>query len=800
MRNVARNNTQALEAQNRVFKPLHAIRMHIWEANKALSLQLVSPTLDRPLAIKDQLEDARRKLGHLRDKSHKTQEYEIILDKLQINLRELQRKTSELLEKRHDINWVYPFLPFINEKLYNPNTQFETAANQALLEIAEEDGRPYASRLYGEFDQVLDLWRRKILNFRAVIIRYAGLNNLETAQETNLENLRDEIGKHLAQLEKHRQQDRLGFQSDAALEQMIAANSEWNRQWEQVKKLRNSNSWRVDVQFMQEQIIPLQDVIIRQLAALETQVQKLSKNTVVTTQNAAGLIRNILWVLSAIALFFVALVYFLIRGSVLLPIEQISSTLAVEGTETDFRLDTTNSFEINQLVDSFNDMRQQIHQRTLALEYQALHDGLTGLPNRTLLNDRINQAISIMKRTGGETAFLLLDLDRFKEVNDSLGHHIGDQLLQMVVKRLEQVLRESDTIARLGGDEFAIVAPNTALEQAEVFARKIIDAINEVFVINQQNLYVSASIGIAIYPQHGEELNDLVRHADIAMYHAKRNNYGYTVYEASLDKSSADTLALVAELRQELGNTAHLRMQYQPQINLRNREVVAVEALLHWKHPQFGLVPPEHIISVAEHTGNIGALTEWVINTSIRDMVEHQFPQQGIGLSLNLSAWNLQDPELVNTVDRALSQHGFPIELLTLEITETAMMNDPIRAKQVLHQLNDRGISIAIDDYGTGFSSLGYLKMLPVDYLKIDKSFVMEMLDNENDAIIVHSTIELAHNLGLKLIAEGVENRETLLRLHRLRCDVIQGYHIARPLPLSDLLLWLNEYQPRAAR
>lgn len=799
MRNVAHSNTHALQAQNQIFETLHAIRIHIWGANKTLSLQLISPSPDRPLAIQAQLEDAQVKLQQLSNNDMVHTEYEKILLGLHKNLGILLQKTQELLKKHQDINWIYPLLPFINNKLYNPNSQFQSAVSQALQEIAEDDGRPYASRLYGEFDEVLDLWRRKILNFRALMIRYAGMNEPNTAQENNLENLRPEITRHLKTLTQLQKQGRLGLVSEDALERMIQANTEWDAQWEQVKKLRINNNWRADVQFMQQEIIPVHNNIIEQLSRFEELTQNLSSNTIAITEHTATLIRNILWGLSAIAIFFVALVYYFIRATVLEPIQHISNTLEVEGTDADFRLDSTNSFEINQLVDSFNDMRQQIHQRTIALEYQALHDGLTGLPNRTLLNDRLNQAISIMKRTGGNTAFLLLDLDRFKEVNDTLGHHIGDQLLQMVVKRLEQVLRESDTVARLGGDEFAIVAPNTPLSHAEDFARKIIHAINDVFVINQQNMYVGASIGIAIYPEHGDNLNDLVRRADIAMYHAKRNNYGYTVYTASLEKSTADTLALVGDLRNELTDAQHLSMYYQPQINLLNRGITAVEALLCWNHPQLGRVPPEHIINVAEHTGTIGSLTEWVINTSIRQMVENHFHQQNIGLSLNLSAWNLQDPQLMSTIMTALKTHQYPADLLTLEITETAMMNDPIRARNVLHELNGMGITIAIDDYGTGFSSLGYLKMLPVDYLKIDKSFVIEMLDNENDAIIVHSTIELAHNLGLRLIAEGVENQETLLRLHKLKCDIIQGYHIARPLPLPELISWVENYQPRVA-
>jgi diguanylate cyclase (GGDEF)-like protein len=397
-------------------------------------------------------------------------------------------------------------------------------------------------------------------------------------------------------------------------------------------------------------------------------------------------------------------------------------------------------------------------------------------------------------------SLLLLDLDRFKEVNDALGHQIGDQLLQQVGQRLESILRDSDTIARLGGDEFAIVAPNTDAAQARKFADKVAAAINRVFFIQQQNLYVGVSIGVATYPDHGNDAMTLVRHADVAMYVAKRNNLDVFIYERQRDDHSLDRLALVGDLHDELKDPQHLQIYYQPLIDLLSREVVAIEALLRWNHPQMGFISPENIINMAEHTGLIGPLTQWVINTALRDCAECHFPSHNINISINLSAWNLQDPQLPSVIRSALDTYGQTASKLTLEITESAMMNDPVRARDVLSKLSDMGIDLAIDDFGTGFSSLGYLKMLPVDCLKIDKSFVIDMLENENDAIIVHSTIELAHNLGLQVIAEGVENQETLLRLRRLKCDLAQGYHISKPVPRDQFQKWLKNYNPKLAQ
>ena len=433
----------------------------------------------------------------------------------------------------------------------------------------------------------------------------------------------------------------------------------------------------------------------------------------------------------------------------------------------------------------------------MALEDQALHDALTGLPNRALMSDRIEQAIHVMSRNTQPMTVLLLDLDRFKEVNDALGHAVGDQLLQHVGQRLKSVLRDSDTVARLGGDEFAIVAPNADVAHGAEFAGKIIDILSEAFSIESQDLYVGVSIGIAVYPQHGDDADTLLRHADVAMYDAKRNKQGYSIYKQSQDEGSLDKLTLVSDLHNELEQTRHLQLYYQPQVNIFTREIVAVEALLRWEHPQFGYISPEHIVYMAEHTGQIDVLTRWVVNTALRECAEN-IRTQGIRLSINLSARNMQDSRFPGSIAQALHEHDVPASSVILEITESAMMNDPVMARRIMSELAVMGIDLSVDDFGTGFSSLGYLKMLPVSELKIDKSFVINMLEDENDAIIVHSTIELAHNLGLKVVAEGVENQTTLLQLRNLKCDVAQGYYLSRPLPKIELAKWIRDYASRA--
>lgn len=799
---VTEESTQALELRDEVTALTIKIRNKIWASDIALNTVLIRPSNVYTTQIARNLDAAKRLINSLiTNPDLKDPKLLPQITSLQQRLNKYTSKVDELIRKREDPNWVYPILPYLNNKLLTPNIEFETAVDQALHEIAATDGRSYASPLYGYFDELRDLWRRKILNFRAVVIRFAGLNEQKTsAQEGNIEIINAEIEKRLKQLQTLSDAGKLGLESELALEQMQEASRHWAQRWQIVKKYRSSDVWRSDLHFMQTIIRPEQQELFASLVALDLDIQAWSKNTVNTVQKAAWQISSALWALSTLAILFVILIYVLVNRTVLRPIGKIANALANEGEIGVVQLQGNRSKEIHQLVNSFEVMRRQVHQRQIALEHQALHDSLTGLPNRTLLHDRLEQAIHLMKRNAQPMALLVLDLDRFKDINDALGHHVGDQLLQQVGQRLIENLRETDTVARLGGDEFAIVAPNADLNDIQIFAEKIVSVISEVYVVDKQNLYVGTSIGIAMYPEHGNEVSELIRRADIAMYHAKRNNLGFSLYDQERDEEHLDKLALVGELHKELSFTQNLGIAYQPLIDLFSHQVVAVEVLLRWQHPGMGIISPEQIISMAEHTGLIGSLTEWIIETAIKQYSEAGLDQKDIKLMVNLSAWNLQDPKLPEITQSLMQRYGLGSDRLTFEITESAMMSDPVHARMILNQLSSMGIELSIDDFGTGFSSLGYLKLLPVNNLKIDKSFVIDMLTDENDALIVQSTIDLAHNLGLTVIAEGVENQNVMHRLRKLKCNIAQGYYIAKPMFRDDLVQWLTTYKPKLAQ
>ncbi len=431
--------------------------------------------------------------------------------------------------------------------------------------------------------------------------------------------------------------------------------------------------------------------------------------------------------------------------------------------------------------------------RTLAkLEFQATHDALTLLPNRSKLSQELEEVLR-NRRTGQKCALLLVDLDRFKEINDTLGHQVGDRLLQQIGPRLETELSEFPTVvARLGGDEFAILLSNIRnIQQAVVIGHRVLDALGEPFAIENLETEVSASIGISCTPSHSDDGGTLLRYAEVAMYEAKSKRLGVAVYQPDFDPYTPKRLTLMNDLGRAIREN-ELSLYFQPKINLKTQQVYGFEALLRWIHPEHGFIPPGEFIPLVELTQLIHTVTLWVVKNTI--IQAKYWYDQGYEFSIaaNVSAQNLLGETLVETLDELLTTYGLPAHLLELEITESTIMADPERALKALNEIHRLGVTLAIDDFGTGYSSLAYLKRLPVSTLKIDGSFVTDMLQDEQDEIIVHSTINLAHNLGLKIVAEGVEYGDVLTRLTELGCDEAQGYFIARPQPADIIDSWLQ--------
>ena len=426
-------------------------------------------------------------------------------------------------------------------------------------------------------------------------------------------------------------------------------------------------------------------------------------------------------------------------------------------------------------------------------QHQALHDPLTGLPNRLLFGERIEHAISHAERSDKGLAILMMDLNRFKEVNDSLGHQAGDELLKEVGERLRGALRASDTVARLGGDEFGLLLPDPSdTEEVLGVIERIRTALEQPIFVQELPLAIEASIGIAVFPTHGRDAELLIQRADVAMYAAKQESAPFTFYDADADEYDPTRLTLVAELRRAM-EQRELVLHYQPKAVLEDGSVRSVEALLRWQHPHQGLIFPDSFIPVAQETGLIRPLTLYVVDEALRQCREWRDAGLGLSISVNLSMRNLLDLEFPQQVEGLLKRWEVDASLLELEITESTMLANPARTKAVLGQLHALGIRLSIDDFGTGYSSLAYLRRLPIDEIKIDRSFVMNMDEEADDVAIVRSTIDLGRNLGLEVVAEGVETQAIWDKLRELGCSVAQGYFLSRPVPPEQLAEWLVE-------
>jgi diguanylate cyclase (GGDEF)-like protein len=450
------------------------------------------------------------------------------------------------------------------------------------------------------------------------------------------------------------------------------------------------------------------------------------------------------------------------------------------------------SDEIGDLAVAFRTMQNRIAARESRIMDLAYRDTLTGLPNRAKFNERLEAVLVTAHDSDLPVGVLLMDLDNFKYVNDTLGHSIGDLLLREVASRVRAAVTASNAIvARLGGDEFAVLLPGCNAGEARHVARAILISLEVPMAFEGHAVDVRASIGVAAYPDHGLERSTLMRHADVAMYAAKRNNVGSLIWHERYEQHSHERLSLISDLRRAIDND-ELLLMYQPKVPLGRDRELYVEALVRWQHPGRGMVPPIEFIPFAEQTGSIREITHWVVAHAVQQCAAWRREGVPINVSVNISARDLMDAELPVRFAAMLEQYDCKAQWIALEITESAILDDQGHAVENLQLLHSLGCRLAIDDYGTGYSSLAYLRRLPLNEIKIDKSFVQRMARDVSDAVIVRSTIDLAHNMGLTVVAEGVEDEVTLERLRSMGCDLAQGYHLSKPLIAADVITWIR--------
>jgi diguanylate cyclase (GGDEF)-like protein len=448
--------------------------------------------------------------------------------------------------------------------------------------------------------------------------------------------------------------------------------------------------------------------------------------------------------------------------------------------------------EIGDLATAVRKMREDIASRESRIMDLAYRDTLTGLPNRAQFSERLDKVLVTVAPSGGPVAVLLLDLDHFKYVNDTLGHSIGDSLLREVGTRLRQALKRPNcTVARLGGDEFAILLPGEWSDGARRVAASLLRALEAPMTIDGHVVDVRASVGVAACPEHAHDSSTLMRQADIAMYAAKRNNLGIVIWDERYERHGHERLSLMSDLRKAVDGD-QLSLLYQPKVAFAGGHERYVEALVRWQHPTRGVVPPSEFVPFAEQTGYIRAITQWVLVHAIAQCATWRAAGLQMNVSINLSARDVMDETLTERFSTLLQRHGCAAQWISFEITESAILDDPGHAVENLKRLSALGCKLSIDDYGTGYSSLAYLRRLPLQELKIDKSFVMGMVRDASDNVIVRSTIDLAHNMGLVVVAEGVEDEATLERLRGLGCDIVQGFYLSRPISAGEVAAWMH--------
>ena len=790
---ITRSNlyVEQVEKTTDLLRKSHNIRSHYQNVKDSLGAFMLQPELDlhRTQINADMLQA----LNHIEDLKNDPLVRDlasyVLLDEITNVTRRFESRAQKLFEVRTSANDQYPALAVATLSMRPQRNEIFSILGLAIDEFFDDDELKANADVFDLLIETRRLWITLIAEFRLYLANRIGSFAEQGLidQAVNIEGYLDQLSQHVVALQQYAEQSRLGFEGNALVQNLPDHLAAWRRGFDQVRKIHQSSGWRQDTQLMREDILPLLNIINQHLSEIEMDLGALNSEFIDQLNRSGNNLSLVLAGVILLFLFYIGVTIVSLKRFIVRPIASIAHALKNEafGKTSLHTINIRKSRETQDLIEAFNEMSHQVYQRQKELEHQALNDSLTSLPNRLMLQERLQYHIKIAQRQNLKLVLMILDLNLFKEVNDTLGHHVGDQLLIKVGNRLQCVIRGMDTVARLGGDEFAILLPQADREHIRQLADRINTVISKPFNVHNHSLNISASIGIAEYPTDSEDIHTLMQYADVAMYESKRNKTGYSFYDASADIHSVERLSLVSDLRSALQND-ELELYYQPKFNLSDGSIVGSEALLRWDHPVRGAVAPELIIDTAEKMGLINEVSYWIIDKAIAECARCTGDGHPFNVAINLSVQNLRDDNLNSKVLEIIEHHQVSPARITFEITESAMMTNPEQSIEMLNLLSLIGVRLSVDDYGTGFSSLAYLKQLPVDELKIDKSFVIEMDTDESDQMIVNSTIQLAHNLGLTVVAEGVENARSWDLLLQMDCDFAQGYYMDKPLRARD--------------
>ncbi|MES9991660.1 MAG: EAL domain-containing protein [Candidatus Thiodiazotropha sp.] len=705
-------------------------------------------------------------------------------DKLQ-----LERQVQRLIDVRRDVEGWFPAMNLMLEEMYPHNKGI--LSQLQLLRQEVEVGFPLPQQLdaLNQISTLQRLWLGITGELRLMVANRFGLfaTNREAELSRHSENVTDfseRFNMHLHRLEGYFDANEQGFIVSDSMSEMQLHYKSWMNSYRQVITFMDKPNWRMDLHIMREKITPLLDRIRQRFSRIDLTLDTQSADGITQLTDTAKQLSLSILGMALLGLLLLFLAFQFIKRNLLQPIGHTASALKQEargGLEIKLPAES-NLREIQDLLDAFSDMRQQVHSRQRHLDHVAHHDALTQLPNRVLFHDRLEHALAIALRGDGLIGLMFLDLDRFKQVNDSLGHLVGDELLKLIAERLTSLVRSSDTVARLSGDEFAILIEGISSREAMVpLAEKVLRAIEQPVVVANQELRVSASIGIAMAPLDDVSADFLIRDADTAMYEAKRQGRAaYRFFNNEMTARAAEGLQRENEVRLAV-EAGQFNYHFQPILESNTGELYCYEALLRWQHPQRGTLTPDQFLPVLNDTGLITTLFYPLLEQAIKFQQEHSCGAEDVAISFNLSARLLNDPVFCRNLLESLVANKISPHSLILEITEDILTQELAEADRFLQQAKALGARVALDDFGTGQASLGHLRQFPFDLLKIDKEFVSNVVLDSNDASLVRAMIQLAHAFNIEVVAEGVENEGQLTFLQQQGCDYIQGYLVGSP-------------------
>ena len=707
----------------------------------------------------------------------------------------LNKEVKNLIEFRLDINKQYPALD-INANIMETQQDSVKSGLSILAEEIETGGlEPSSEEIYPLILKSYIIWIEAISQTRIYMA-----NRLASFTTEIL----DQQGKSLTDIylifsnnintliELYETED--SFEGTEILASIKTTIEIWHEKFLEMREISESDQWRTDTMIMKTHVFPLVSQITMDLNQIESSLNLEKTKTNDAVKQSDDSFNLLILAIIGLFLLFIFAILTSMEWMIFNPIKQVTLALRSKAFDIDLpNLKTAKTLEVGKLIDAFMQMDEEVSLRQHALEHQAMHDHLTGLPNRFLLNQRIEYQLLSAERQKSSFVLFLMDLDFFKDINDTLGHAAGDDLLIEVSLRIQKLLRKSDTLARLGGDEFSILLPDTDKGKATELANKVIDSLSNPFDIKLEKVNVGISIGIVGYPDDGRNVETLLQYADMAMYTAKRKRIGFAYYEPSQNIYNQTRLNLIHDLPNALEKDL-FEIYFQPKVKIKDGKICGAEALLRWQHEKHGFIPPDKIIEAAERSGVIHKLSLSIVKKAVSECSKWHLAGHKLDISVNLSVLDLSNKDLCTKVKDILDEFKLAYHHLTFEITESVMMENLALSLDLLNKLNNLGIGLSIDDFGTGFSSLAYLKRLPVNELKIDKSFIMDISQEESDTKIVSSIINLGHNLGLKIVAEGVETQQVMDRLKLLGCDQIQGYFISKPVNADDFHALLSGY------